>query len=156
MEIGKTKSLYYKRVIWLKNKLEPKEPIELLLNILKNNTYIHKGLDIVVNIEELVDLRHTKTVYEYFEHLKDKDQQHLKTLCILNFENFELLQRDFLLAKVTKMWTSYSTAYINCKDLDYIRSKNNRVFTYILGNNKVIENLTSIVQTGKYDETTIS
>lgn len=156
MEIGKTKSLYYKRIIWLKNRQEPKEPVELILNLLKNNTYLHKGLDIVVNIEELVDLKHTRNVYEYFEHLKDKDQQHLKTLCVLNFENFELLSRDVLLAKVTKMWTSYSTAYINCTDTKYVKDKASRIFTYILGTDRVVDNLSSIVQTGTYNETPIT
>ena len=70
METGKAKPLYYKRIIWLKSKEQPKESIELVLDLLKDNTYIFKSINVVVNVADLIDFRHTKNVYEYFEQLE--------------------------------------------------------------------------------------
>ena len=115
METGKAKPLYYKRVIWLKDSQQPPESTQLIYSLLKDNTYSFKQFDIVLDVSELVDLRHTKTVYEYFEQLKYRDEG-TKTLCIINHESDSLLSRDILISRVTRMWTSFSTANTSYND----------------------------------------
>jgi hypothetical protein len=146
METGKAKPLHYKRVIWLKDNQQPPESTQLIYSLLKDNTYTFKNLDIVLDVSELVDLRHTKTVYEYFEQLRRRDED-VKTLCIINYESDSLVARDILISRVTRMWTSYSTAYINYNN-DYNISCN-RSFNYIVGTDKLVERLSYIIQTGK-------
>jgi hypothetical protein len=146
METGKTKPLHYKRVIWLKDNQQLPESIQLIYNLLKDNTYTFKQFDIVLDISELVDLRHTKTVYEYFEQLKSKDEG-TKTLCIINHESETMIPRDILLSRVTRMWTSFSTAYVNYNNDHNISC--NRSFNYIIGTDKLVERLSYIIQTGR-------
>ena len=145
METGKTNSLYYKRVIWLKDQETPREFADLFINLLRDNIYLFKNLDIVLNIQELVDLRHTKTVYEYFEYLSSLDND-IKTLCIIHHKE-EYLNRNILLSRVTKMWTPFSTAYINYDVADNISC--NRSFNYIIESDNLINKLTRIIELGK-------
>lgn len=146
METGKTKSLYYKRVIWLKDNEQPKESTDVVLALLQDNIYVFKQFDIVLHVSELVDLRYAKTVYDYFEELKTKDDNK-KTLCVINHESEDMTARDILLSKVTRIWTSFNTAYINYNSKDNVRC--NRSFNFVLGTNKLAERLSSIIQTGR-------
>jgi len=146
METRETKSLYYKRVIWLRAGEEHKETSELFLNLLKDNLYIFKNFDIILNIKELVDLRHTKTAYEYFEELRSIDNS-IKTLCIINHESDDYIPRDILISKVTKLWTTFNTAYTNYNSIDNIRC--NRAFNYIIESDNLINKLTRIIESGR-------
>ena len=145
METGETKPLYYKRVIWLKDKEKPREASEVFINLLKDNTYIFKQFDVVLHVKELVDFRHTKNAYEYFEELRTIEDS-LKTLCIINHEEDSYIARDIMLSKVTKLWTSFKTAYIN-----YNKETTSLVksFNYIIKSENLVDRLTCVIQSGR-------
>lgn len=137
--------MYYKRVIWLKDRENPREASEVFINLLKDSTYIFKQFDIVLHIKELVDFRHTKNAYEYFEELKTIEDN-LKTLCIINHEAESYIARDVMLSKVTKLWTSFKTAYINYnKEVTPLVKS----FNYIIKSENLIDRLTCVIQSGR-------
>lgn len=145
METGETKPLYYKRVIWLKDREKPREASEVFISLLKDNTYIFKQFDIVLHIKELVDFRHTKNAYEYFEELRTIEDG-VKTLCIINHEAENYIPRDIMLSKVTKLWTSFRTAYINYNKQATALVKS---FNYIIGSDNLVDRLTCIIKSGR-------
>lgn len=152
METRAPKSLYYKRVIWLRPTQDKLSPADLTLELLKENIYTFKGIDVVLNIKDLIDLRHTTSVYDYFEELRAIDFADLKTLCIIGYSSDNLIERDIYLSRLTRIWTTFSTAYVNYIQNNLLLGKYRKSFTHLVDNNNTLDKLKAIIQNGKTDE----
>ncbi len=146
METGESGSLYYPRVIWLKPEM-PEEANQLVLKVLEGFTYTYKNLDVVLHVKELLDLRHTRTVFKYFQEINAITDDDRKTLCLITYSNENLLERDVTLSRVTRKITTCFTAYVNYDNEVYNRQVWN-AFDYLLGSDKLLDNLSSIIVNG--------
>lgn len=148
METRAPDSLYFPRVIWFATQEQSKEQTEVFLNLVKDHTYSYNGIEVVVNIHNVLNLQSTKSVHEYFEYLKSYASQIIKTLCVIGFASQDLTKRDILLSKVTKLLTPFRTAYVNVPDGVINNQAEMRTFNYLIGKDKTALKLSNIIHYG--------
>lgn len=148
MALRETDCLHYPRIIWFHTQNECMEQAEVFLNLVKDYTFNHKGIEVVTNVHNVMDLKTTKSVHEYFEYLKYFSTHVVKTLCVVHYSKKDLVKRDTLLSKVTKLLTPFKTAYVGIESEEEMKSKDLKTFNYLIGKDKTALKLSNIIHHG--------
>lgn len=147
MESPCPENLAYDSLIWLlvpKYNKEAKvySPNQFLVEAIIDKLPLEED-QIVLYRGNLYNFKLVSDTYRYFDSINNLTDRFSNSLVVIPFETQDLIVRDVYMARLAKLYTTWSTCYIDCPDPTIVTSK---AFDFVVPHDGRAEILKTIIE----------